>query len=193
MQKNISTQWLFFLFIITAFLSNFVVYVFFPDRVISEDLIFKIFPYSLNTEYIADIIFLLGIILFIVFYVFKNRKDINNIVNVILIMYILRAVIMIFTPLMRPTGVDMPSHGLFREYMTQLGMFPSGHVALIATMFFEIKGKRFEVLKKVMMWILILLSIFMIMSRGHYTIDVIGGIMLAYIVVNEYKEYLKRI
>lgn len=192
MQKKINTFPLFILFLITAILGNYIIYRYFPNRVISNDLVFSLFPYTLSTEYVADALFFLGVFLYIVFYAFRNIKNLNHIVNVILIMYIARAIIMIFTPLMRPTGVDMPSHGFFREYMTQLGMFPSGHVALIATMYFDISGKKYEILKKIMYFILIFSSIFMIISRGHYTIDVIGGVMLGYIVVNEYKNYLKR-
>ncbi len=191
MQKRIHTFPIFLLFLITSILGNYIIYRYFPARVISNDLIFNIFPYSLNAEYIADALFFLGIFLFIIFYALRNIKNLNHIVNVILIMYIARAVIMIFTPLMRPTGVDLPSHGFFRDYMTQLGMFPSGHIALIAVMYFYISEKKFEILKKIMVFILILSSIFMITSRGHYTIDVIGGIMLGYIVVNEYRNFLK--
>ena len=168
--------------------ANYVITNMFTTRVISEDLLFSIFPYHIVTEYLSDVLFFYGIYLFFFKY-FSYEKDRRlELINIISVFYIARAILMMLTPLMRPTGVDIPSHGIFREVMTQFGMFPSGHIGILALMYFMIEGVKYVELKKVYWWVVLISSFLMIISRGHYSIDVVGGIMLSYIIVSEWRK-----
>ncbi len=179
---------LFNLCLLASIAGNYVITNYFPTRLVNPDLMFMIFPYHITYEYASDVLFILGIAVFALMYFLTVKQKRYDMINMISIFYIFRSILMILTPLMRPTGVDMPSHGIFREQITQFGMFPSGHVGLLAIMYFMISAEEFPKLKKFFLYLVIASAILMIISLGHYSIDVAGGIMLAYIVVNEYRK-----
>ena len=72
-------------------------------------------------------------------------------------------------------------------------MFPSGHTGILFLMFLLIKEEANS-----KYWALILLlsaileAIFMIFSRGHYTLDVLGAIFVAYAIHAFSKKNLKK-
>lgn len=185
MNRNLRSVLLFVLCLLITLLANYIIVTHFPNKVISPDILFNVFPYHVNLEYISDLLFFLLVFLFISSYFLKEKKRSNDIIDTISIFYIFRALLMVLTPLMRPTGVDLPSHGIFREIMTQFGMFPSGHVGLTALLYFLIDGSEYRKFKQLYLYLLVIYSVLMIISLGHYSIDVVGGIMLGYIVVNE--------
>ncbi|HRI05921.1 MAG TPA: phosphatase PAP2 family protein [Candidatus Dojkabacteria bacterium] len=188
MTSNQKTSVLILVASIVTLFANYVITNIFTTRVISEDLLFNIFPYHIVTEYLSDILFFYGIYLFFFKYFGHEKKKRLEIINLFSIFYIARAILMMLTPLMRPTGVDIPSHGIFREVITQFGMFPSGHIGILALMYFMIEGVKYIELKKVYWWVLLISSFLMIISMGHYSIDVVGGIMLSYIIVSEWRK-----
>lgn len=166
----------------TKFIGNYYII-----RYVNPDLVFSLFPSSIYLEYFSDILVYFGILIFLSYYARKHKEKITGYINSVSIMYILHSIIKIFTPMMRPTGVDLPSHGVFRDVIPQLGMFPSGHVGLVSVLYYLIDGEKDPRFKKLFLFIVVLECITMVISRGHYSIDVIGGVLLAYFVVTNLK------
>lgn len=177
-----------FLSLLASSASTKIIFKIFPERYVNPDLVFLYTKSNIYIEYFADGLIFITLGTFLFFYAKKHLNKFPFFVSTVSIMYILHSFIKILTPMMRPTGSDLPSHGLFRTYLQQPGMFPSGHIGLIATLYFLIDGKENRSFKTLFLAFLILETITMVISRGHYSIDAVGGILLAYFVVAEAKK-----
>jgi membrane-associated phospholipid phosphatase len=71
-------------------------------------------------------------------------------------------------------------------------MFPSGHVTLAAAMYFLIDGQRHPWFKRAAGLLGLAEMITLILSRGHYSIDVAGGVMLGFIAIGLLTRYRER-
>jgi membrane-associated phospholipid phosphatase len=76
--------------------------------------------------------------------------------------------------------------------LKQHGMFPSGHTMLAAAIYFLIDGQRHPGFKRAAGLLGLAEMITLILSRGHYSIDVAGGVMLAFIVIGWLAGYKER-
>ncbi len=73
----------------------------------------------------------------------------------------------------------------------QHGMFPSGHTYLTAVIFFLIDRTRTPRLKTATGVLCIAEMILLLLSHAHYSIDLVGGLMVAYLVnhwMGRYKD-----
>jgi membrane-associated phospholipid phosphatase len=151
----------------------------FPDRPVVPDLLFVITPYLKGAQYLADIAFVVGVVCFTGYAFYKRPAMVPYYVTAVGLGYLLRGVIIPLTPLGNPLG-NGASFGVFPSFI-QNSMFPSGHT-LILSLLFLLTDKKF-IRFKLFMGALVLVEIAaLILSRGHYTIDIIGGLMGAYII-----------
>ena len=96
-------------------------------------------------------------------------------------MYLLRAGIMVLTPLAPAQG-----EGPFLFSPQQYGMFPSGHVAALTllAMLTPADRPRLRTLQRVLVAVM---AAALVLAHGHYSIDVVGGLLLAYFVVHTWR------
>ena len=93
---------------------------------------------------------------------------------------------MILTPLGRPTGNATP-YGLFKFVgIIQHGMFPSGHVALSFIIYLMIPRDARKGFKGAAGILCILQIAVLVFSRGHYAIDIAGGLLISWTVWSVY-------
>lgn len=101
--------------------------------------------------------------------------------SVFALMYLLRAGIMVLTPL-APAQGDQP----FIFVPQQFGMFPSGHVAAMVLLVMLTPEDRPR--SRAVQWLMAGLMVAgLLLARGHYSIDVVGGALLAYFVVSSWR------
>ena len=95
-------------------------------------------------------------------------------------MYLLRAGIMVLTPL-APSQGDGP----FLFSPQQYGMFPSGHVAALTllAMLTPPDRPRLRMLQRTLVGVM---AAALVLAHGHYSIDVVGGLLLAFFVVRSW-------
>jgi membrane-associated phospholipid phosphatase len=164
----------------------------YPDRPIVPDILFTLLPDIPVLAYVTDPIMLVDIVL-ILWYAFgRDRIHLPFYFFSVGITYVGRGLLMVLTPLGRPTG-NLDSYGVsILINMKQHGMFPSGHVTLATAIYFLIDGRKYPEFK----WAAGLLGlaemITLILSRGHYSIDVVGGVMLGYIATGLMLPYRER-
>ena len=128
--------------------------------------------------HIAEILLAITSIIFIISaYHQRSDKPIPFALSVLAVFYIFRALILPLTPLTNP----FPFPGEFSPFsqFNAGGAFPSGHAGIAILLFLLIPWKE-KKLKYTTLITALLTGFFMIISRGHYTIDVIGGVLLAY-------------
>ncbi len=155
---------------------------FYPERPIVPDLFFDFVPQLLWLEYISEPLILGSILVFFIYIFSFDRKNIPFYFTSLGSVYFIRAFLMILTPLGRPTGNGVP-YGLFKFIgIIQHGMFPSGHVALSFFIYLIILRDTHKGLKNAAGILCILQIAVLVLSRGHYSIDIAGGLLISWTV-----------
>jgi membrane-associated phospholipid phosphatase len=175
-----------------CFMASELIQYLYPDRPIVPDLLFDLLPNIPFLAYLTDPIMAAALGL-IIYYAFnQGRRQMGFYFFTVGIMYVLRGPLMILTPMGRPTG-NLDSYGIFEIFeLKQHGMFPSGHVMLAAIFYFMIDGKRHSGFKWAMAMLGVAEIVTLILSRGHYSIDIVGGVMQAFIVITVMSRYKER-
>ncbi len=165
----------------------------YPDRPIVPDLLFTLLPNVPVLAYVTDPIMIATIAL-LFWYIFGyDRRYLPWHLVTVAVAYALRALLMILTPLGRPTG-NLDSYGVSVVVnLKQHGMFPSGHTMLAAVIFLLVDGKRHPGFKRATGLLCLAEMVTLILSRGHYSIDIAGGVMLSLIVVGWLARYRDRL
>lgn len=170
----------------------------FTHRVKPDDLLFRILPYNIYFEYFTDIIVFTLIFIALAYIFQKAKKQLPFYISTAWVFYFIRAIINVFTPLERPLAPDM-LHGIVRlvseeiysKDVYSLGMFPSGHVGITVLMFLFASEFVSKQHKQLLLLLVVFQCFFMAASRGHYSIDIIGGIMLAILVYQWMDKHLR--
>ena len=155
----------------------------------SSDILFNFLPF-INLSVLADILPIIGPLLFILF-VFKKKKTgkMPYYAVTIGIFYLIRSFFIYFVPMANPYPLEKWGLNIFPVG----GMFPSGHVGVLFLMFLLIKEEKHSRLWTLLFFVLAILeAVFMVLSRGHYTIDVVGAVIIAYALNIFGKKNLKR-
>lgn len=99
------------------------------------------------------------------------------------LMYLTRAVLSVLTPL-------APAHGegAFVMEPQQYGMFPSGHVAALTLLLLLSPPERPWV-RRVQAVMLVLMILGLLLARGHYSIDIVGGMLLSYVTLSAWRSW----
>jgi membrane-associated phospholipid phosphatase len=162
----------------------------YPNLIISTDVLFKILPF-VNFSILLDILSILGPIIFVIF-VFKNKKTIAKVpyyAIIIGVFYLIRAFFIYIAPLANPFPLEKWGLNIFPVG----GMFPSGHTGILFLMFLltkdEPNSRRWAL---IFLIFAILEGVLMILSRGHYTIDILGAILVTYALHTFSKNHLQK-
>ncbi len=164
----------------------------YPDRPIVPDLLFTVFPDIPVLAFVSDPIMIAAIVLLFRYLFGHDRVHLPYYFFTVGILYVFRGLLMVLTPLGRPTG-NMDSYGVSVVVnLKQHGMFPSGHTMLAMAIYYLIDGKGHPGFKRAAGLLALAEMVTLILSRGHYSIDVAGGVMLSYIVVGWLARYKER-
>ena len=155
----------------------------YPERPVVPDILFTLLPDVPFLAFLTDPIMAAAIVL-VLWYAFSRGRDhLPYYFFSVGIAYLGRGLLMALTPLGRPTG-NLESYGIFSVIqLKQHGMFPSGHVTLAAAIYFLIDGERHPGFKRAAGILGLAEIVTLLLSRGHYSIDVAGGIMLGWLTV----------
>lgn len=152
------------------------------DAVRPDDLLFELLPYVRPARWLTLVALVVGLAVFLTDLVRTDRDRLPAVGAVFALMYLFRAGIMVLTPL-APAQGDVP----FIFTPQQYGMFPSGHVGAVTLLVLLTPSDR-PGLRRVQ-WLMVLLMIAgLLLAHGHYSIDVVGGFLLAYFVVHAWRS-----
>ncbi|MBI5011195.1 MAG: hypothetical protein HZB98_16405 [Bacteroidia bacterium] len=142
-----------------------------------SDLILDNLP-VIDLSLVYDIVCLIPI--FLVFVYVAHRKEYNRVPFILLmvgIFYLVRGVFIVLTPFGNPPlfeGSDPLFNG-FSKY--ELGVYPSGHTGNVFMLFMLVND---SVYKKIILACLVVVIIALLLSHGHYSIDIFSGVFFAY-------------
>jgi membrane-associated phospholipid phosphatase len=153
---------------------------YFPSLPYADDVMFHVIPFTTWSPFVADTLVAIALIITI-FIAAKYKEQRHLILYSYAIMWAIRALLNIVTPLGDPSG-DLTTYGFF-EFAPMYGMFPSGHTASIMLTFWWASEMNEVMLKRFAAVFVVLEALALWSSRGHYTIDIVGGIALSYFAV----------
>jgi len=115
-----------------------------------------------------------------VFVYVAHRKEYNRVPFILLmvgIFYLVRGVFIVLTPFGNPPlfGGSDPLFNGFSKY--ELGVYPSGHTGNVFMLFMLVND---SIYKKIILVCLVIVIIALLLSHGHYSIDIFSGIFFAY-------------
>lgn len=160
----------------------------FPDRPTPRDLLFELLPHVPWTQYAVEIVYLAALGLLVVYVWTRNHvRRVPEMMALYGLMDIGRALIMVLTPLGIPYDEAThfnPSGGLMRQW----GEFPSGHMATILLFYLLVDREEAPAIKRGMLVLMVVEVVVLLTSRSHYSIDIVGGLLLGYVVYHQYYE-----
>ena len=168
---------------VTSILGNRFILAYFPDRPRPRDLLFELLPYVGWTSYLTLIALVIGFSLFLYYALRYERSRIPAFTAIFAIMYILRAAIMILTPLASSQG-----EGPFLFTVQQYGMFPSGHAAASMILVLLTSAELAPGVHRAQVLLAVMEVTGLVLAHGHYSIDIVGGLLLAYFVVHVWTD-----
>lgn len=170
----------------------------FPDRPVPRDLLFELLPDAAWTQYAVEAVYLASLAL-LVYYVWTKGhvRRVPEIMALRGVMDISRALIIVLTPLGVPYDEAThfnPTGGLMRQW----GEFPSGHMATILLFYLVIDRDEAPAIKRVMLVLVCAEAVLLLTSRSHYSISIVGGLLLGYFIYHQYHDgrgfdWLKRL
>lgn len=167
---------------LTSLAGNFVIALGFPDRPYPEDLVLRAVPASTWAAYVTEVAIISSLVLIFAYAMVRARGEFADMVAIFGVMYVLRSAIMVLTPLARAYRGD--NFGAIP--LEQLGMFPSGHVAASLLCFLLIDRERAPGMRRAALVLLLVQSTALLVAHGHYSIDIVGGLLLGYFVWREW-------
>jgi membrane-associated phospholipid phosphatase len=168
---------------IASLVGNWVITARFPDRPTPSDALFELLPYVGTARYVTLIALAIGFAVFVIYAVRRVPSEIPGFISVFAIMYLLRAVFMVLTPLASAHG-----EGAFVFPIVQYGMFPSGHTAAMLLLARFTDPEAAPKLRRALYALASAVWISLVLAHGHYSIDIVGGLLLAYFVEQEWKH-----
>lgn len=155
----------------------------FPGRPRPHDLLFELLPYVNWVRYLTLIALVIGFALFLYYAIRHEPTRIPEFVAVYAVFYLLRAALAVLTPLASAQG-----DGPFVFPMQQYGMFPSGHagVALVTTLLTS--AERALWLHRIEGMLTAVICVSLVLAHGHYSIDIAGGMLLGFFVVQVWER-----
>jgi len=190
----------------------------FPDRPLPPDLLFDTLPYVAKAGYLADIALVAALVLLGVYALRGNAREIPVMMTLFGIMEIARALINVLTPLASPLnrgpyyGLSVPLEHAFTRlfaplvgtlqtgtyygmsiseglvHLPQNGEFPSGHMASVFLCMLFVDRAKSPRIWIAMVVLVVVEAVSLLMSHQHYSIDVVGGLLLSYFIYHEYAE-----
>ncbi|MEA5075861.1 MAG: phosphatase PAP2-related protein [Coriobacteriia bacterium] len=163
--------------------SNRLILTMFPDRPYPRDLLFELLPYVGWTRYLTVIALVAGFSLFLYYALRYEPRRIPAFTAVFALMYLFRAAMIVLTPLGSAQG-----EGAFVFDVQQFGMFPSGHMAASLILVLLTSAEHAPTLRHMQILLAMAQLAGLTLAHGHYSIDIVGGALLAYFVVHVWTE-----
>lgn len=131
-----------------------------------------------DIDYISDIFSVLSLLILITFVIHKRQyKQIPYILLLSGIFQVLRGFFIVLTPIGNPPGFD-GTEGLFHGFANiELGVYPSGHIGIAYLYFLFAKDRLY---RSLLLITVLIITFSLFVSRGHYTIDILSGMLFAY-------------
>lgn len=154
----------------------------FPDRPRPGDLLFEVLPHLDLARYATDIAVFTALAMLLAYALRHERVGAPGMMAAFALFYLLRAAVIVLTPLAIAHG-DGEYFSFIR--MAQNGGL-SGHAGAALLCYLLVDPRRSPRLRHVQLGLVVAECLALVLSRSHYSADVIAGMLLAYLVWREW-------
>ena len=155
------------------------------DLPLVPDMMHSILPFSPSAGFMADFLVLLSLVMLMIEWWFDKDKWAYGIF-VFTFIILIRSICVCLNPLMPPLGVT--DFLTYASHASEPGMFFSGHVAFAFIAFLMSHYfRRFKLL------LILAVAAGLLLSRAHYSIDIVGGLAIAWACYCFCERYVKRL
>jgi len=153
-----------------------------------SDLILDNIPYW-EISFLYDWFAFSATIIFVIYVIYKKEyKKLPYILLMFGFLYIVRSVFVVLTPFGNPRD-GIPTDSIFHGFSKyEMGVYPSGHTGGTFMYFLLAKG--------IFRWLLFFITLAVISSlllaRGHYSIDILSGLIFAYAIYCNGEKYFRK-
>jgi len=188
----------------------------FPDRPLPRDLLFEALPHVPKAGYFADVAVVAALALLVVYAFRGNAREVPIMMTLFGVMELMRALMNVLTPLASPLnrgtyyGISVQLEHAFRSvlaplvgtlqsgtyfgisvsngivHVSQNGEFPSGHMASVFLCMLLVDKAKSPRIRAAMAVLVVVECVSLLISHQHYSIDIVGGLLLSYFVYYEY-------
>lgn len=171
---------------VLASISSYTIQARYPDRPRPPDLMFDLLPHLPWTQYVVEALYIGAIVLLAVYALRKEHiRQIPEIVGLFGLKQSFRALIMVLTPLAVPYD-EATHYNLTGGRIRNWGEFPSGHAATMLLFYLIVDKDEAPGIKRALLVLNVVQVVFLLTSHSHYSIDIVGGLLLGYFVYHEY-------
>jgi hypothetical protein len=167
-------------------LSGYLITKLYPTLPVLNDIILDHIPYF-EISFFYDLAALITLVIFVVYVIHRKKfAELPFYMSLFGLFHILRAVFIIMTPFANPAvqhNQILNGFSLFNA-----GVYPSGHTGWAFLTVFFAEGKY----RTILLIMSIAIVVFLLLARGHYSIDIFSGIIFAYAVYMFGEQYLKK-
>lgn len=155
----------------------------FPHRPSAPDIVFEALPRIPFASYVTLAAMALSVALLLAHLLRTAPARVPEAMALMSVMYLLRAAMLVLTPLAPARDGSVLAFPLFAN-----GLFPSGHTALAVLAVWLTDRRVAPRLHLAQTALASVVVVSMLFSRGHYSIDIVGGALLAYFVGHEWES-----
>jgi membrane-associated phospholipid phosphatase len=155
----------------------------YPDRPVAPDLLLDALPYIEPARLLTSAAIFAAVVLFAIHAWRHEPQRIPDFVAMLAVMYLMRSVLLVLTPLANARDGLPAQFPLF-----QYGMFPSGHTAVVVLCAMWVDRRTAPGVKRVAVSLALVVCLGLLLAHSHYAIDIAGGALLAYFVDREWRQ-----
>ena len=152
------------------------------------DLVLDNIPYW-DIDFLYDIFCFLAMFIFIAYIV--DKRVLNKVPYFLMLLgifNIIRGIFIVLTPLGNPPLFD-GTQGLFNGFSKyEFGVYPSGHIGSVFLYLILSESRFYRILQLSCM---LIITVALLLARGHYSIDILSGILFAYAIKAFGDQYLE--
>ncbi|MBS3091864.1 hypothetical protein J4466_00435 [Candidatus Pacearchaeota archaeon] len=171
-------------------ISTMLVYQNFRNAPILNDLLFDALPF-IPLPYLYNWLNSLSLIIFSFYVLMKKPKSIPYFLLLFGIFNIVRDFFIILTPFGNPSIFYNGNYSMLSERfeILRFGVYPSGHTGTTFLAFLLTTDKKY---KSILLVFVFLVAIFLLLARGHYSIDIFSALIFAYAIYCFGEKYFKK-
>lgn len=172
------------------FVSGNLIKTLYPYRQPINDFLFDRLPLVSWTQYLTDIFVILTAVITLYYFIKYQIKYLPYAIMAFAIFYLLRSGLVLLNPFSGFYGHEA-TYGI--STIKQYGCFPSGHTGLTVVAYMLTDKSKSKAINIILYLLVIGEVLSLLLSRGHYGIDIVGGLLLAYFVVTWFGKYKEKL
>lgn len=154
------------------------------------DIIHRLFPSMTDYYWLGDVLITL-LVFFAAYVIYRKKLDVSVIILMVLMLFLIKCITTMVTILPDPSGYCVEKHGgkktLKAIYGTCNDLMFSGHTGLAFLILFILQKNVSKTAFALLAMYVSILCFITVVTKNHYTIDVIVSFFVAFFVFNALK------